>query len=82
MTASKNLKRETRLPIAPYGGLAYGTKVDSWRPIGGLNINFTRDLSSTVIFDGVPVHPSLNYVRQAFSLLMVKGREPGYSISF
>jgi hypothetical protein len=86
VTASKNLKRETRLPIAPYFGLAYGTKVDGLRPIGGLNINFTQNFTSTVIFDGVHVHPLLNfnYGRHVFSLLMVKGRDPGvsYSISF
>jgi hypothetical protein len=85
-TLSKNLQRETHLPIAPYVGVAYGTKVDGLRPIGGLNINFTDKLSATVIFDGVHVHPLLNFNhdRHAVSLILVKGRDPGisYSISF
>jgi hypothetical protein len=85
-TVSKSLKRQTHLPIAPYMGVAYGTKVDGLRVIGGLNINFTQYLSSTVIFDGVHVHPLLNfnYDRHAVSFILVKGRDPGisYSISF
>jgi hypothetical protein len=35
-TASKNLKRETKLPIAPYFGVAYGTYQDRLRYIGGV----------------------------------------------
>jgi hypothetical protein len=39
-----------------------------------------------VIFDGVHVHPLLNFShdRHALSLILVKGRDPGvsYSISF
>jgi hypothetical protein len=85
-TMSKSLKRETHLPIAPYLGVAYGTKVDGLRVIGGLNIHFTDKLSSTVIFDGVHVHPLLNFShdRHAVSFILVKGRDPGisYSISF
>jgi hypothetical protein len=82
-TASKNLKRETRLPIAPYFGLAYGTHDDKLRPIGGLNIGFTESLTSLVIFDGVHVHPVVNwsYKRNVFSLLLVRGHEPGVSWS-
>jgi hypothetical protein len=85
-TASKNLKRETRLPIAPYFGVAYGTYQDRLRPIGGLNIGFTKQLSALAIFDGVHVHPTLNfsYSRHVVSFLLVRGKEPGvsYSISF
>lgn len=82
-TASKNLKRETKLPIAPYFGLAYGTYEDRFRPIGGLNIGFTEQLTSLVIFDGVHVHPMLNYSykRHAFSFLLVRSRNPGLSYS-
>ena len=86
LTLSKSLRRETGLPIAPYAGGTYGTYEHRWRPIAGLNINFTRKLASTVIFDGVHVHPLLNFTtgRHAFSLIMVRGRDPGmsYSISF
>ena len=85
-TLSKNLRRETGLPIAPYAGVTYGTYEHRWRPIGGLNINFTKMVSSTVLFDGVHVHPLLNYStgRHTVSLMMVKGRDPGmsYSVSF
>jgi hypothetical protein len=85
-TASKNLRRETKLPIAPYFGIAYGTHQDRLRYIGGVNIGFTEQLSSLVIFDGVHVHPLLNfsYKRHVFSFLLVRGKEPGisYSLSF
>lgn len=85
-TLSKNLRRETGLPIAPYGGLAYGTYQDRLRPIGGLSIGFTEKFTSLIIFDGVHVHPMLNYSHgtHAFSLLFVRGRHPGlsYSVSF
>ncbi len=85
-TASKNLKRETKLPIAPYFGLAYGTYRDSLRMIGGINVGFTESLSSMVIFDGFNVHPlvNFNYKRHVFTFLLVRSRKPGlsYSISF
>ena len=85
-TASKNLKRETKLPIAPYFGVAYGTYQDRLRYIGGVNIGFTEEFGALVIFDGVHVHPVLNfsYKRNVFSFLLVRGKEPGlsYSISF
>ena len=85
-TFSKNLKRETRLPIAPYAGAAYGTYQHRWRAIGGLNIGFTERLTALVIFDGVHVHPLLNYSygRHTFSFILVRGRHPGmsYSIGF
>jgi len=85
-TFSKNMKRETRLPIAPYAGLAYGTYEDKLRVIGGLNIGFTERLSSLVIFDGVHVHPMLNYSfkQHTFSFILERGRNAGvsYSVSF
>ena len=85
-TLSKNLRRETGLPIAPYGGVAYGTFEDRLRPIGGLNIGFTEKVTSTVIFDGAHIHPLLNFSheRHVVSFIMVRGRSPGvsYSVSF
>lgn len=85
-TLSKNLKRETRMPIAPYVGVAYGTYEHRWRPIAGLNVNFTRNISSTVIFDGVRLHSLVNYThgRHAFSFVLAYCNKPGfsYSISF
>lgn len=86
VTASKNLKRETKLPIAPYVGVAYGTYEDELLTIGGLNVNFTDRFSSLVIFDGVKVHPTLSYAhgRHVFSFVLAMGKKPGvsYSISF
>ena len=85
-TLSKNLKHETGLPVAPYVGVAYGTYEDRLRVIGGLNINFKERWSSTILFDGVRVHPLVNYTRGRHQLGVVfeRGRNPGmsYSVSF
>ncbi|MGH9722706.1 MAG: hypothetical protein ACRD8O_21055 [Bryobacteraceae bacterium] len=86
VTASKNLKRETKLPIAPYGGMVYGTYEDRFRAIGGLNIGFTEQLTALIVFDGSHVHPLLNfsYKQHTFSFILVRGKHPGasYSIAF
>ncbi len=85
-TLSKNLKRETTLPIAPYAGVAYSTYQHRWLPLAGLNISFSRSISATIIFDGVRVHPLVNYTRgrHAFSFVLAFANKPGvsYSISF
>lgn len=85
-TASKNLERETGIPIAPYLGLAYGTYRDRLRVIGGFNLELTTTLNAMAIFDGIRVHPLVNfsYRQHVFSFLLVGGRQPGlsYSISF
>ena len=85
-TLSKNLKRETGLPIAPYAGVAYGTYEHRWLPVAGLNVRFTRNISALVIFDGVRTHPLLNYTRgrHSFSFVMAFSNKPGvsYSIQF
>ena len=85
-TFSKNLKPETGLPVAPYAGVAYGTYEHRWLPLAGLNVYFTKKLSSLVIYDGVRVHPMLNYThgRHVFSFLLAFANKPGfsYSISF
>ena len=85
-TLSKNLKHHTGLPVAPYVGIAYGTFDDRARAIGGLNISFSERWSSTILFDGVRVHPLLNYTygRHQFGFILERGRNPGasYSISF
>jgi hypothetical protein len=83
---SKSLHRETGLPVAPYAGLAYSTYEDRLRAIGGLNLYLTKEVSGLVIFDGVHVHPTLNFShgRHIFSVVFVRARVPGvsYSISF
>lgn len=85
-TLSKNLKRETGLPIAPYAGAAFGTFEDRWRLIGGLSVGFTERWSALVAHDGVNYHPMINFAhgRHAASLLFVDRRDPGvsYSVSF
>ena len=85
-TLSKNLRRETGLPIAPYAGAAYGTYDDRLRPIGGLNISLPKSFSLLVTYNGVHVHPLLifSHGRHALTLIMVKGRDPGmsYSVTF
>jgi hypothetical protein len=85
-TVSKNLKHATGLPVAPYIGVAYGTFEDRFRIIGGLNLSFKERWSLTALFDGVRVHPLINYTRgrHQFGVMMERGRNPGatYSISF
>jgi hypothetical protein len=85
-TVSKNLREETGLPISPYVGVAYGTYEDQLRPVGGLSIFLGKGFSLLATYNGVQVHPLLNYSRgrHTLSLVMVKGRDPGmsYSVSF
>ena len=85
-TLSKSLKHYTGLPIAPYVGIAYGTYEGRARLIGGLNISGGEHWSSTILFDGVRVHPLVNYSfgRHQFGVMFERGRNPGatYSISF
>jgi hypothetical protein len=85
-TLSKSLKHQTGVPVAPYVGVAYGTFDDRARVIGGLNIGFDDHWSSTILFDGVRVHPLVNYTynRHQFGFILERGRNPGasYSISF
>jgi hypothetical protein len=85
-TFSKNVQETTGLPIAPYVGVAYGTFDDRLRVIGGLNILLSDRWSSTILFDGVRVHPlvTYSYKRHQFGFVLERGRNPGasYSISF
>ena len=85
-TVSKNLRRETGLPIAPYAGAAFGTYDHRLRPIGGLNVFLNEKFSIVATYNGVNVHPLFNFThkRHTLSLVMVKGRDPGmsYSITF
>ena len=85
-TLSKNLKHHTGLPIAPYVGVAYGTYEDRLRAIGGLSITLSERFSSTILFDGVRLHPTATYTRGRHQLGVIfeRGRHPGasYSISF
>jgi hypothetical protein len=85
-TLSKSLEPHLGLPVAPYVGVSYGTYEDRFRPIAGANIQWSPRFSSLIIFDGVQVHPTLDFApgRHVISVLLVRGRDPGvsYSISF
>jgi hypothetical protein len=86
-TVSKNLAEIVKLPIASYAGVAYSSYEDRFLPLAGLTVNWTSNLSSLVIFDGVKVHPTLTYAlgrRHVFTFLLAQGHNPGasYSISF
>lgn len=86
LTVSKDLHEAIGLPIAPYAGAAFGTFEDRLRPIGGFNLQLHRKVSALVTFNGVNVHPLITYSHKshAFSLILVKGRDPGmsYSLTF
>lgn len=86
VTASKYLKKETGLPIAPYFGVAYGTFDKKLRAIGGLNVYFPKNFTTTIIFDGVKVHPlvTYNFKDHQFGVMFAQGKNLGgfYSISF
>jgi hypothetical protein len=85
-TVSKNLRRQTGLPIAPYTGASFGTFDDRLRPIGGLSVFLNEKFSILATYNGVNVHALLNFThkRHTLSLVMVKGRDPGmsYSVTF
>jgi hypothetical protein len=80
------LKHQTGVPVAPYIGVAYGTYEHRARIIGGMNIILSDRWSSTILFDGLRIHPLLNYTygRHQFGMILERGRNPGasYSISF
>jgi hypothetical protein len=83
---SKSLKHHTGLPVSPYVGVAYGTFENRARVIGGLNVTLGERWSSTILFDGVRVHPLVNYTfgRHQLGAILERGRHPGlsYSVSF
>ena len=85
-TVSKNLKGSTGVPLAPYVGLSYGTFDDKLRVIGGLFADFAKGFSTTIIWDGVNLHPTVSYRyhRHVFTFLWVSLENPGvaYSIAF
>jgi len=75
------------LPVSVYTGVAYSSYENRFLPLAGLTVNWTRNLSSLVIFDGVKVHPTVTYAlgkRHVFTFLLAQAKNPGvsYSISF
>jgi hypothetical protein len=83
VTAAKSLKREVRLPVAPYIGAAYGTFEDRLRWIGGVNVGFTEQLSSMLIYDGIRLHPTFSIARgrHHLTILLIGKKDPGVSYS-
>lgn len=85
LTASKDLEYWTGLPIAPYGGVVYGTYEKKFRAIGGLNVRFHPKFTGLAQFDGVKVHPSLTYTfndTHGLTFLMIRGTDPGFTYTF
>ena len=87
VTLSKDLSAVTRWPISPYVGAAYGTYEDKLRAMGGVYIRLPANFASTLIYDGVHLHPTLDYRfrdRHVFTLLAVAAEDLGvsYSIAF
>jgi hypothetical protein len=78
-TVSKNLRSLLHLPIAPYAGAAYGTCDARLRPIGGLNVSITENLSTLVTYNGAHIHSivSLSRGQQTYSLLYLSGGNLG-----
>ena len=85
VTVSKDLQHWTGLPIAPYGGVMWGSYEKKFRAIGGLNIRLPYNMTSLIQFDGVKVHPSLTYTfddTHALTFLMIRGTRPGVTYTF
>ncbi len=84
-TLSKDLSTVNGWPVSPYLGLAYGTFDDKLRAIGGIYFRIPRTrLASTVIYDGVNLHPTLEYrfrERHVITLLWVDTTDLGLSYS-
>ena len=87
-TLSKDLSTVGGGPLSPYVGVAYGTFDDELRAIGGIHVRIPgTHLGSTVIYDGMNVHPTLEYrfrERHVLTLLWVDTRDLGlsYSVAF
>lgn len=86
-TVSKDLSNLLKLPVAPYVGVAYSQFEHRFLPLAGMNINFSENFSSLLIYDGVKFHPTLNYSfgkRHVITFLLAQSHNPGisYSISF
>ncbi len=87
-TLSKDLSPVNGWPISPYAGVAYGTFDDKLRAIGGVYFRIPKTgLASTVIYDGVNLHPTLEYrfrERHVVTLLWVATQDLGlsYSVAF
>ena len=84
-TFSKDLQERTGLPVAPYFGASYGTYEDNVKPIGGLTIRYTEQLSSTHLHDGKAIHHMLGWDfgpgKPTLGLLWVDHQHLGFTAS-
>ncbi len=66
--------------------MSYGTYDEELRVIGGLWAGLGKGFSTTLIWDGVNLHPTLTYQyrQHVFNLLWAATENPGvaYSIKF
>ena len=86
-TVSKNLEDQLHWPVSPYIGVAYGTYEDDLDVIGGVYAGLGAGFSTTVLYDGRELHPTLAYRfldRHVVTLLWVATQDVGlsYSIAF
>jgi len=87
VTVSKDLGSVIGWPLAPYVGASHGTFDDRTRAIGGLRARFGRGWSSTVIYDGEEVHPTVDFRfagRHVLTAMWVATEDFGlaYSVAF
>ncbi|MFN2426816.1 MAG: hypothetical protein ABR587_10280 [Candidatus Binatia bacterium] len=83
-TASKDVEAWIGLPVAPYLGISYGTYAEKVRPVAGLDVRLPYDFGALLIFDGVHVHPTVNWTWKnvVLTLILVEGTDPGFATSF
>ena len=85
LAVSKDIKKQTGLPIAPYVGVVYGTYDHRTRILAGMNITITDKFSALFQFDGVKVHPTFTYTfnkHHSLTFLLIRGYKPSASYSF
>lgn len=77
-TLSKDIEAWTKLPIAPYAGVSYGTYADELVPIGGLVVRWSERVSTTHSYDGHNLHHIASYARDdgtAFGVVVAEQDE-------
>src|SRR5262245_15734053 len=64
-TLSKSIEPQTKLPLAPYAGIAFGEAEDEWEVIGGLVVSWDAQWNSYHIWDGENFHNIVETTRFA-----------------
>ena len=82
VTVSKSLHHETRLPVAPYGGVAYSTYENRALFPFGVNVAIGERWSAMIMNDGVHTHLSATVAARsmAITLLAIERRKFGVSV--